>query len=196
MEIRLHLEQLQSVERSLRRFLGYRVPTAPVVSFAIIPKVGETGGSLFKRMMLGPNLKATYKFKGDVRGVQVFREREPVEPIKGGHSPVQVFVENQWVALKDVADEGFYVFDVEILRPDASGAPPSIVVAIRDLKSPKKLKCIELPTDVVAQAWNDFEPFYQQNRPQGGFRRADPQAGSDRPPASSTEFLKDDCSWS
>jgi hypothetical protein len=171
-------------------------PTAPVVSFAIIPKVGETGGSLFKRLMLGPNLKATYKFKGDVRGAQVFRNQEPVEPIKGGHAPMKVFVENQWVSLKDVADEGFYVFDVEILRPDASGAPPSIVVAIRDLKSPKDLKCREVSADVVAQAWNDFESFYQQNRPQAGFRRANPGAVSERKPAWSADFLKDDCKWS
>src|SRR5437016_10227399 len=171
-------------------------PTAAAVSFAIIPKVGETGGSLFKRLMLGPNLKATYKFKGDVRGAQVFRNQVPVEPIKGGHAPVQVYVEDRWVSLKDVADEGFYVFDVEILRPDTSGAPPILVVAIRDLKSPKNLKCIELPKEVVAQAWNEFEPFYRQNRAQAGFRRADPNAGSERQPASSTEFLKDDCSWS
>jgi S1-C subfamily serine protease len=171
-------------------------PTAPVVSFAIMPKVGETGGSVFRRLMLGPNLRATYKFKGDVRGAQVFRNQEPVEPIKGGHAPVKVYVENQWVSLKDVADEGFYVFDVEILRPDTSGAPPSIVVAIRDLKSPKNLKCIEIPREVVAQAWNDFESFYQQNRPQAGFRRADPRAASERKAAWSTEFLKDDCAWS
>jgi S1-C subfamily serine protease len=171
-------------------------PTAPVVSFSIVPKVGETGGSLFKRMMLGPNLKATYKFKGDVRGVQVFRNQQPVEPIKGGHTPTKVWVDNQWVSLKDVADEGFYVFDLEILRPDESGAPPSIVVAIRDLKSPKKLKCTELSNEVVGRAWNDFESFYQQTRPKAGFRRADANAAKGRQPASSTEFLKDDCSWS
>src|SRR5713101_2197357 len=174
--------QRYSEVRDYRDWTEYvGAPTAPVVSFAIIPKVGETGGSLFKRMMLGPNLKATYKFKGDVRGAQVFRDREPVEPIKGGHAPVKVYVENQWVSLKDVADEGFYVFDVEIMRPDASGVPPSLVVAIRDLKSPKNLKCIEVPKEVVAQAWNDFEPFYQQNRAQAGFRRADPNGGSERP---------------
>ncbi len=171
-------------------------PTAPVVSFAIIPKVGETGGSVFKRLMLGPNLRATYKFKGDVRGAQIFRNQQPVEPIKGGHAPTKMYVDNQWVSLKDVADAGFYVFDVEVLRPDDSGAPPSIVVAIRDLKNPNKLKCIELPMDVVAAAWNDFESFYAQSRPGAGFHRADPRAGGDRKPAWSTEFLKDDCSWS
>jgi S1-C subfamily serine protease len=169
-------------------------PTAPVVSFAIIPRVGETGGSVFKRLMLGPNLRATYRFKGDVQGAQIFRNREPVEPIKGGHAPMQVYVEDRWVSLKDVADVGFYVFDLEILRPDTSGAPPSIVVAIRDLKSPKQLKCIELPSDVVAQAWNDFETFYQQNRPRAGFRRADPAVAG--PLAWSTGFLEHDCDWS
>ena len=169
-------------------------PTAPVVSFAIVPKLGETGGSVFRRLMLGSNLQATYRFKGDVRGSQVFRNREPVEPIKGGHAPIQMYVENQWVSLKDVADIGFYVFDVEILRPDTLGAPPSIVIAIRDLKSPKKLKCIELRPDVVAQAWNDFESFYQVRRPGAGFRNADPaEAG---PSAWSMGFLEADCEWS
>src|SRR6266496_351993 len=170
-------------------------PTAPVVSFAILPKVGETGGSVFKRLMLGPNLRATYKFKADVRGAQVFRNQQPVEPIKGGHAPMQVYVEDRWVSLKDVADAGFYVFDAEVLRPDDSGAPPSIVVAIRDLKSPKKLKCTEIPTDVVAAAWNDFKSFYEQNRPRAGFRRSDARAGGERPSASSTGFLQDDCTW-
>jgi S1-C subfamily serine protease len=169
-------------------------PTAPVVSFAIIPKLGETGGSVFRRLMLGANLRATYRFKGDVRGAQVFRNREPVEPIKGGHAPMQVYEENRWVSLKDVADIGYYVFDLEILRPDSAGAPPSIVVAIRDLKSPKKLKCVELRSDVVAQAWNDFETFYQQSRPAAGFRRADPAAAGHS--AWSAGFLEHDCEWS
>lgn len=171
-------------------------PTAPVVSFAIVPKVGETGGSFFKRMMLGPNLRATYKFKGDVRGAQIFRNQQPVEPIRGGHTPMRVFVNDRWVSLKDVADAGFYVFGIEILRPDTSGAPPSIVVAIRDLKSPDKLKCLEIPSEVIATAWNDFDAFYQQSRPREGFRRADPKAASDRKPAWSAELLKHDCDWS
>ncbi len=145
--------------------------------------------------MLGPNLRATYKFKADVRGAQVFRNQQPVEPIKGGHTPMKVYLNNQWVSLKDVADAGFYVFDAEVLRPDDSGAPPSIVVAIRDLKSPKKLKCTQIPTDVVAAAWNDFKSFYEQNRPRAGFRRSDPRAGGERPSASSTGFLQDDCTW-
>jgi len=108
---------------------------------------------------------------------------------------MKVYINNQWVSLKDVADAGFYVFDVELLKPDDSGAPPSIVVTIRDLKSPKDLKCTEIPTDVIAAAWNDFESFYQQSRPQAGFRRADNKVAFGRVPASSGEFLKNDCAW-
>ena len=188
--------QRYSEVREYRDWAEYvGAPTAPVVSFAILPKVGETGGSVFKRMMLGSNLRATYKFKGDVRGAQIFRNQQPLDPITGGHTPMKVFVDNQWVSLKDVADAGFYVFDIEVLRPDESGMPPSIVVAIRDLKSPDKLKCLEISGEVVAAAWNDFEAFYQQIRPRAGFRRADAKAGN-RQAASTTDFLKDDCSWS
>ena len=167
-------------------------PTTPVVAVSINPRVGETGGSVFKRMMLGQNLRATYKFKGDVRGAQVFRNGEPVDPIRGGHTAVKVFQEDRWVSLKDVADQGVYVYDVEILRPDSTGAPPSIVVAVRDLKSPKKLKCIKLPPGVVARAWNDFEGFFREKRPQSPFRRADAKK---RPPGSATDFLQGDCDW-
>jgi hypothetical protein len=171
------------------------LPTAPVVSLAVIPRVGETGGSVFKRILLSPNLKATYKFQGDVRGAQVFRNQEAVTPIRGGHTPTKVYVDNGWVSLKDVADQGFYVFDIEMLRPDSGGVPPSIVVAIRDLKSQKKLKCRELSGDVVAQAWNDFETFYHEKRPSAGFLRADPKKTKDRKAAAGTGFLKHDCDW-
>jgi S1-C subfamily serine protease len=167
-------------------------PTAPVVSLAIIPKVGETGGSLFKRIMLGANLKATYKFKGDVRGAQVFRNQEPAQPIKGGHTPMKVYVDNQWVSLKDVADQGFYIFDIEVLRPGSDGAPPSIVIAVQDLKNSKRFKCRVLPRDVIAQAWNDFETFYQEKRPAAGFIRADAK----KTKVLEGDFLKDECDWS
>jgi hypothetical protein len=179
--------------RDWREYVGG--PTTPAVSISIQPKVGETGGSVFKRLMLGQNLQATYRFKGDVRGAVVFRNGETVEPIRGGHAPVKVFQEDRWVSLKDVADQGFYVFDVEILRPDSLGAPPTIVVAVRDLKNPKKLKCLEVPPSVVAQAWNDFGVFYSEARPSSGFRNADPKAVKKRKSAASSGFLQEDCAW-
>jgi S1-C subfamily serine protease len=170
-------------------------PTTPVVTLSVTPKVGETGGSVFKRLMLGPNLQATYRFKGDVRGAQMFRNGEPVEPIRGGHTPMKVFQEDRWVSLKDVADQAVYVFDVEALRPDSTGMPPSLVIVVRDLKNPGRLKCLELPAETVAQAWNDFEGFYGDHRPGLGFRRAEASVAKKRKSAQSAGFLKEDCSW-
>jgi len=170
--------------------------TAPVVSMSIIPKVGETGGSLFTRVMLGPNLKATYKFKGDVRAAYLYRNGERVEPIKGGHAPTKAYVDNQWVSLKDVADQGYYVYNVDVLRPDEAGVAPTIVLAVRDLKNPKKLKCRELPRAVVAQAWNDFATFFRAQRLSAPFVVASPKNPKGYRAAWETPFLKEDCDWS
>lgn len=168
----------------------------PVVSFAILPKVGETTGSLFARVLVSASLQATYKFRADVRGATVFRDQVFVEPIKGGHMPMMVYEENRWVSLKDVADQGYYVFDPELLRPALDGTPPSIVLAITDLKDPKKLKCREFSSEIVANAWNDFELFYEQLRPGSNFVRADAKLGKNIRPAWRTDFLKKECDWS
>lgn len=155
------------------------VSTTPVVAIVVEPRIGETGGSLFARMMISSYLQATYKYQGDVRGVQVFRNGFPVTPIKGGHTPVRVWAENQWIALKDVADMGYYVFDAELLRPDSTGRAPAISVVIRDLKNPKKPRCRQIPGPVVARAWNDFKEFYLNARPDRSFILADPRRSRD-----------------
>ncbi len=189
-------EERYSEVREYRDWAEYvGVPTTPVVAIAIIPKVGETGGSLFARAMISPYLQATYKFRGDVKGAEVFRNGELVEAIKGGHAPMKVLVDNRWVSLKDVADQGFYAYDAELLRPDSSGMAPSIVVAVQDLKSPKKLKCREIPAEVVARAWNDFEGFYREARPSVKYWRADVKASKAHRPEWTNEELTKECTW-
>lgn len=189
--------QRWSQVREYRDWAEYVGPYgSPVVSFAIQPKQAETTGSVFTRMMLGPNLKATYKFTGDVAGAQVFKNEEPIDPILGGHTPMTVYVDNQWVSLKDVADQGYYVYDLGLLRPADDGTPPSIVLAIRDLKHPKKLQCREVPPKVVAQAWNEFEDFFRVNRVGAQFVRSDPEKAKGRKSAPASGFLKADCAWS
>jgi len=125
----------------------------------------------------------------------MFRNGIQVTPIRGGHVPVKVFQEDQWISLKDVADQGMYIYDIELFRPDSTGVPPSIVLVIRDLKNPKKPRCMELPAATVAQAWNDFEFFYTAQRPEAQFRRADPMQAKSRKSAASAGFMKDDCTW-
>ena len=189
-------EERYSEVREYRDWSEYvGVSTTPVVAIEIVPRVAETGGSVFARVMISPYLQATYKFQGDVKGAQVFRNGSLVEAIKGGHAPTKMLVENRWVSLKDVADQGFYVYDAELLRPDSNGVAPSIVVAVQDLKSPKKLKCRELPADVIARAWNDFEEFYREAKPSVRFWQADVKASRARQAHWTNDALSGECSW-
>ncbi len=153
--------------------------TTPVVAIQVEPNIGETGGSIFGRVLLGAltgaQAQATYKFKGDVRGVHLFRGDSAIQmvPLRGGHAAQSVWQENQWVELKDVADQGYYIFDPEIFRPAADGTTPVVVVAIEDLKNPGKWSCRVLERETVARAWNDFEDYYREHRGDRRFNAAD-----------------------
>jgi len=46
-----------------------------------------------------------------------------------------------------------------VFAPDSTGAPPSIVAHIYDLKHPDDRNWEELPGKVVARIWNDFGPY-------------------------------------
>ncbi len=167
---------------------------AAVISIAVNPKVGETGGSVFRRLMVGANTKATYKYRGDVRGVQMYRNGDSAAVIVGGHEPMTAFVDNVWVQLKDVADMGYYILDPRVFKPDSAGNPPSVVVEVTDLKRPNKNSCLELPMEVVAHAWNDFEAYYAAADPGAHFRRANPKAK--RSKAAYREKFLSECEWS
>jgi hypothetical protein len=150
-------------------------PRTPVVTFGIAPKLGETGGSFFKRLMLGPGLKAKFVFKGDVRGLTVWRDSTTVPPLLGGHGPVEMFVDNQWVSMKDVADQGYYVFDPRSFRPEPDGRVPRITLVIEDLKHSDDPGCVTLGRKDVARIWNDFEAYFAEHPDSVAYVKAMPE---------------------
>ncbi len=166
---------LQDV-RDWMRFTGDRL--TPVAQVTISPKIGETTGSLFGRMlvagMTGAQSQATMKFKGDVQTVLFYRNGVEVTPIRGGTGPVEVYEDNQWVALKDVASVGYYLLDPLIFAPDTLGTPPSIVVVVNDLKRQGKPSCREVSRKLAAYAWNDFRPYLETVAPELAAIAADP----------------------
>jgi len=137
---------------------------APVVAVKVDPLYGETGGSAFRRGLLtalvGVGGQATVRFQGDVRSVTLRRNGQAVEPLKGGHAPVPVGVENELVDFTDVADFGYYLFDPVVFMPDGPQRPPEISLEIEDLKHPGPKRVQKLSPAVVARLWNDFEAFY------------------------------------
>jgi putative serine protease PepD len=139
---------------------------APVVTLTVEPKLGETGGSIFRRLMIGLNSKQTVRYKGDLREAELYRNGERVAPIRGGTTPVKQFVDNVWVDLKDVANYGYYVYPAEVFAPDSAGAPPVVAVKLIDLKNPDTPSCRTLDKDAVVITWNDFAAYYaDQEKP-------------------------------
>jgi S1-C subfamily serine protease len=134
---------------------------APVVTLLIEPKVGETSGSFFRRLLVtGQGGKATVRYSADLESAFIFRNGQPVALLKGGTTPVKQYVDNRWVDLKDVANYGYYVLPADAFAPDADGAPPSIVVDLADLKNPTLESCRELSREIVATVWNDFVLYH------------------------------------
>ena len=157
--------------------------TAPVIAVIIRPKIGETFGSLLGRSLqvatIGASVSAAkLKFKGDVRGARFYRNGVEIEPLRGGHGPQSVYINEVWVELKDVADLGYYVLPIEAVQPDSAGVPPRVHIVVRDLKNPQALQGTEISGDVTARLWNDFVPFLEANRPGQPVVRANPSLKS------------------
>ena len=157
----------------------------PVVTFAIIPKIGETGWSAFGRGLAasqGVRVQASMVFQGDVRGARFYRNGVEIEPIRGGHGSQVVRVENEWVKLKDVADWGYFVLLPEAFAPDSSGAPSRLTVLVQDLKNPGTLSVTEIDGELSARVWNDFRPYYAAIMPNKPWIAADPKRRSPKIP--------------
>jgi hypothetical protein len=149
----------------------------------IRPKIGETFGSMLGRSLqvatIGASVSAArLKFKGDVRGARFYRNGVEIEPLRGGHGPQSIYINEAWVELKDVADLGYYVLPIEAVQPDSAGVPPRVHIVVRDLKNPQALQGTEISGDVTARLWNDFVPFLEANRPGQSVLRANPSLKS------------------
>jgi S1-C subfamily serine protease len=149
----------------------------PVVAISIAPKIAETGGSMFLRILAasgGAAAQASMVFQGDVRGAHFYRNGVEVEPLRGGHGPQVARIEDRWVKLKDVADYGYYVLPPEAFAPDSTGAPARVRITIADLKNPGFLSDTEIEGRLSANLWNDFHAYYSAVYPDKPWIEADP----------------------
>jgi S1-C subfamily serine protease len=139
--------------------------TAPVVTVTITPKVGETSGSVWGRVLGAAFVGAAYQqrstveFKSDVHSARFYRNGQLVTPILGGRTEQRAFVDNAWVSMRDVAYRGLYVLSPGVFAPDSSGMIPSIILVVRDLKNLDQENVWELYPSTVARIWNDFLPY-------------------------------------
>ena len=146
---------------------------------AITPRLAETFGSAFTRALTAGSIygtpAATLKFTGDVRGARFYRNGVEVEPIRGGHGPQVMRVDNAWVTVKDVADMGYYVLPPTAFAPDsATGAPARVVIIVQDLKNPETESSTVIDGAASARVWNDFGPYYRSTLNGAGWKPANP----------------------
>ena len=148
--------------RDWEQYVG--ASNTPVVTITVAPKIGETSGSAFLRGLAtatGTLAQASLVFDSDVRGARFYRNGVQVAPIFGGHGPIVQNFENALVKLKDVADYGYYILPPELFRPDSTGAPARVRVAIQDLKRPDETSGTEIEGELSARVWNDFRAYYE-----------------------------------
>ncbi len=167
---RLSSEERYSELKQVRDWAQYvGTESAPVVTVEVDPKVGETFWSGLGRSVQQYNgtaiSPAEMKFQGDVRNVRFYRNGVEVLPVRGGHGPQSVRIDDSWTQLKDVADMGYFVLTPEAFAPNSAGVPPHFAVVIQDLKNPRSLSLAVLPPAVAARIWNEFVPFMNSQRP-------------------------------
>lgn len=145
--------------RDWTQYVG--APTKALIAIRVRPRVDEDFGSVLARGLTGSS-KRHMGFKGDVAGVEVYRNGEHVETVMGGPRVIPVFIDSPLYELKDVVGEGYYALRPGVFRPADDGAPPSIVLKVRDLMHPNDSLAnrFELPPETVARAWNDFGAYF------------------------------------
>jgi S1-C subfamily serine protease len=161
----------------------------PVVTVRVSPKIGETGWSAFARALETVNYgtavsQGKFKFRGDLRGARFYRNGVEVRPLRGGHYPVEMYVNERWVQLNDVADEGLYVMPPELFAPDSLGRPAMVTMVFQDIKNPQSGSVVNFYDATSAHVWNDFVPYFQAVSPERDIIRANPAVKS--PPAPMT----------
>jgi S1-C subfamily serine protease len=159
----------------------------PVVTVRVSPKIGETGWSAFARALETVNYgtaisQGRFKFRGDLRGARFYRNGVEVLPLRGGHRPVEAFINDRWVQLNDVADEGFYVLPPELFAPDSLGGPAMVTMVFQDIKNPQSGSLVNFYDATAAYIWNDFVPYFQAASPERQVIRANPAVKSSPAP--------------
>lgn len=139
---------------------------SPLIQFSIEPTLGESFWSSFARGMEQAQYgfsrsQAKLRVKGDVRGARFYRNGTEVQPIFGGHSPVEYYQNDRWIELRDVADRGYYLLPPELFEPDEMGRPALVTVVVRDLKNPATLSAVDYFGETSARMWTDFAPYYR-----------------------------------
>jgi hypothetical protein len=156
----------------LRSWTQYLGQLAPAVTIQVVPKVGETGGSVFANL-LGAAASAysgtayygshKYEFKADLNDFDLCSGDSVIGDIQRGMSwqPLD-FQISGWYAsasANDLARAGVFIFDPSVFLP-GSTEWPQLAFDIHSEKNPDVGERFPVPQETLEAIAIDFQDYY------------------------------------
>lgn len=147
---------------------------SPTITFLVVPKIGETGGSKFWNFLgaVGAGLSGSYyygshvyEFKADLKDFRLLVNGLESPEINRAmiFQPLDILSSDFYgtYEAKDLARLGLFVFPYEIFQP-INGKWPEISVDLVSIDKPSDTTVVNLPRQTMEQVWSDFEPYREQ----------------------------------
>jgi len=170
---RARTEESYNPFRDLKEWAQYEGHYSPTVLLTVIPRIGETEGSVGGRI-LGGVLALTsntfvkgsriYEFKANLKDMQLFVNGSPTSEIRRGlmFLPLNLFRADFWNTYSgaDLVQAGQFVFPAEYFRY-SGGFWPEVGLAIINADKGKDTVRVEFSRENLEQINLDFEPYWE-----------------------------------
>jgi putative serine protease PepD len=148
-----------------------------VVIINVMPRIGETAGSLWGNILgtvaAGRNWiwRQNVAFRGDFQNMQLLRNGSEIVPIQRARIPAMLNFQSFLISGRDYAKAGVYVYGPDDFAPNADGSFPELVLQAQSLGREQPVR-ITLGPATVEKIWNDFAPYRAELQVAGGTNNA------------------------
>jgi hypothetical protein len=137
----------------------------PVLHIRAMPEIGETGGSIFARALIGGLTGVVprggkFKFKADFYKMKLFcgdKEVEPIQPSKIAHL---VNEKGYLINLKDATYEGIYTYPADAINEQCG----AVRIEIFSAEKPNEPQIEKVKPKYVTQLTLDFKPYFDMKK--------------------------------
>jgi S1-C subfamily serine protease len=133
----------------------------PVLHIRAMPEIGETGGSIFARALVGGLTGVVprggkFRFKADFHKMKLFCGAKEVEPIQPSRIPHLVNESGYFMTLKDATYEGLYTYPADAINESCG----TVRIEIFSLQKPNEAQVENIKSKYVQKLVQDFKPYF------------------------------------
>jgi len=139
----------------LKNWAEYVGEYQPVLLIRARPKLAETTGSLFLRVLVSPYIPAKVRFKTDFYKMKLLCGSKEIEPIQPGKVAHLIDVQGPFVNATDATYEGVYVYPYDAI----SSSCGQVALQLFSEKDPNKSEQKILDTRTLEHVSADFAPY-------------------------------------